>query len=171
MFFASCNKKDAPQTPQNTGEFVWKQNLSVNDIPDTPVKGFLNGKEVNFEYINFENWRGSGDNVINFSSRRPKQDCGFIENNDAFSLEKKGGEFLVGEFIKENFDAKIDGVFSSYHYYEEGKELVKVDEQWNCVLVITEINEKTVKGKIAICYNDKNKSWVAGTFEAVRCLN
>jgi hypothetical protein len=171
VLFISCNKKDSPEIPKNTGEFAWKQNLTVNDIPDSPIKGFLNGKEITFEYINFENWRGSGDNVINFSNKRPKQDCGFVENDDAFTLIKKAGEFTVGNFVKESFDSRVDGVSSDYHYYQEGKDIIKVDEQWNCALIITDINEKTVKGKIAICYNDKNKSWIAGTFEAVRCLN
>lgn len=109
--------------------------------------------------------------MINFSNRRPKQDCGFIENDDAFALEKKAGEFAIGDFVKESFDSKADGVTSNFHYYEEGREIIKVNEQWNCALKITEINDKTVKGIIAICFNDKNKSWVAGTFEAVRCLN
>jgi hypothetical protein len=42
---------------------------------------------------------------------------------------------------------------------------------WNCALVITGMDENSVKGKIAICYKDENGSWIAGTFEAIRCNN
>jgi hypothetical protein len=136
-----------------------------------PVKGFMNGKEIKIEYINFEQWRGSGDNIINFGNKSPKQNCGYIENDDAFHLMKIGGEFEEGEFVKGNFYITIDGIVADYHYYDKNGNIKKVSDPWNCALLITDLSDDVVKGKIAICFKDKSKSWIAGTFEAVRCYN
>jgi hypothetical protein len=167
----SCGKNDVNKTQDFAkGEFRWMEELSVSKIPDTPLKGMLNGKQINIVYVNFEKWRGSGDNVINFSTNKPKQNCGFIENDIAVHLTKANGDFKEGEFVKDGFNKNIDGFSTDYHYYADNN-IKKVTVAWNCALVITEINDETVKGKIAICFKDDSKSWIAGTFEAVRCNN
>lgn len=177
LFFAlslvliSCGKKDdADKKELAKGEFRWMEELSVSKIPEIPLKGKLNGKEISIEYVNYEKWRGSGDNVINFSNNKPKQNCGFIENDVAVHLTKASGDFEEGEFIKDGFDKNLDGYSAEFHYYQDNN-IKKVSVPWNCALVITEINDKTVKGKIAVCFKDDLKSWLAGTFEAVRCNN
>src|SRR5207247_5283853 len=66
------------QSSQNSNvktEFGWKDGVSVSDIPDFPIKGSINGKEVTFLYINFEKWRGPNDNVINFSLKIGRASC------------------------------------------------------------------------------------------------
>lgn len=175
FFFFSCGKKNdetSTKVQNNTppGEFKWMDNVSANKIPDKPLSGMINGKPFTIEYINFEKWRGSGDNVINFSSNKPKQSCGFIENDMAVHLTRASGDFKVGEFVKESFDKNIEGYSAEYHYYTDNN-VKKISVAWNCALVITEIGDKTVKGKISICFKDESKSWIAGTFEAVRCNN
>jgi hypothetical protein len=172
FLFFSCGKKDDANKVQISakGEFKWMETVSVDKIPDTPIKGFINGKPVNIEYVNFEKWRGSGDNVINFSNKKPMQNCGFIENDMAFHLTRASGDFGKGEFVKDGFNKNIDGYSAEFHYYIENN-IKKVSVPWNCVLVISEIDDKTVKGKVAICFKDDSKSWIAGTFEAVRCNN
>jgi len=168
--FISCDKTDTEQTEINNKVFSWRPDLKITDIPDTPVKGFLNGKEIEFTYINFEDWRGSGDNVLNFSNLIPKNSCGFIENDNSFQLMKKAGEIKVGELIKSSFDQNLDG-FTAYYEIADSTNPVKSTVEWNCILVITAKNEKTIKGKIAMCFKDDTKSWIAGTFEAIRCYN
>ena len=172
LLLSSCGKKDDAVKVQNSakGEFRWMEEVAVNKIPEMPVKGMINGKPVTIEYINFEEWRGSGDNVINFSDKKPKQNCGFIENDMAFHLTKASGSFGEGEFIKEGFNKNIDGYSAEFHYYVDNN-IKKVSVPWNCAFVITEIDDKMVKGRIAICFKDESKSWIAGTFEAVRCNN
>ncbi|HCN36889.1 MAG TPA: hypothetical protein DIS94_04155, partial [Bacteroidetes bacterium] len=101
--FSCSENNNSENLTSNNKSFVWKENLTVGDIPDDSVKGFLNGKEIKFEYVNFEKWRGSGDNVLNFSTKRPLQDCGFIENDDAFSVMIKNGDFNPGENSKISF--------------------------------------------------------------------
>lgn len=172
LLLISCGKKDDADKNKELakGEFRWMEELSVSKIPDSPVNGMLNGKQVNIEYVNFEKWRGSGDNVINFSNNKPKQNCGFIENDIAVHFTKVSGDFEEGEFVKDGFNKNIDGYSAEFHYYVDNN-IKKISVPWNCALYITDINDKTVKGKIAICFKDDSKSWIAGTFEAVRCNN
>jgi len=167
-----CSKENNSDNSNNTNKnFVWKENLTVADIPDDSVKGYLNGKEVKFEYINFEKWRGSGDNVLNFSTKRPMQDCGFIENDNAFSVMIKNGDFQQGENSKILFSTNNDNFISYFHYYVEGKDILKVEEPWSGIVIIESIDEKKIKGRLAIVYNDEAKSWIAGKFEAIKCNN
>jgi len=170
--FNGCGKKSddtgktTGETNKNSGEFGWKDGLTAADIPDFPVKGKLNGKDVQFAYINFEKWRGAGDNVINFSLVKPAQNCGFIENFEGFTLMNKGAEIKQGQFVKSKF-ADDPGTYTCI-FTSSGS---KSTDPWNCALVIESVDAKTVKGKIALFFNDGSKSWVAGKFEAVLCNN
>ena len=168
----SCNKKEENVEIKNSPkEFTWKSELKITDIPDMPLKGFINGKEIKLDYINFEQWRGSKDNVLNFGDTKPKSNCGYVESDNSFHLLHKADEIKPGEFLKASFDQNLDG----YIAYYDTLMLKNVDKkssiQWNCALVITSMDEKTIKGKIAICFKDEKKSWMAGTFEAIRCYN
>lgn len=168
----SCKKSDEVKPPlgNNGKDFSWKEKISVADIPDAPMKGFLKGKELKINYINFEKWRGSGDNVINFGDKKPAQNCGYVENDNAVSLMKKSGDIPKGEFVKTSFDANMDSFIADYHFTEKDN-MKKISVPWNCALFIEEITDDVVKGKIAICFKDETKSWIAGKFEAVRCSN
>jgi len=167
----SCGNKSGDKTGDKTSgsekrEFGWRDDISAADIPDFPVKGFIGGKEVQFAYINFENWRGSKDNVINFSLAKPEQSCGFIENFEGFTLMNKGAGFSQGQWLKAKFADDPKTYQGSYRLSGS-----KSADPWNCALEIESIGDKTVKGKLALFFNDASKSWVAGRFEAVLCNN
>ena len=172
FIFASCNKKEEQKTENlNSKEFSWKSELKISDIPDIPLKGFINGKEIKLVYVNFEQWRGSGDNVLNFGDSKPKSNCGYNENDNSFHILRKAGEIKTGELLKASFDQNLDGYISFYDTASVNVADNKSSVQWNCALIITSMDEKTVKGKIAVCFKDDKKSWIAGTFEAIRCYN
>ncbi len=169
--FISCDKKDEQISDHKSGkDFSWKSELKTADIPDSPIKGFIGGKEIKLDYINFEEWRGSGDNVLNFGDVKPKNNCGFVENDNSFHLIHKGGEIKTGELLKASFDQNLDGYVAYYNTKSENPGN-QTSSPWNCALIITGMDEKIVKGKIAICFKDDNKNWIAGTFEAIRCQN
>jgi hypothetical protein len=128
--------------------------------------GVIDGKAVQFQYINFEKWSGSNDNVLNFSVNRPEQDCGFIENFTGFTLVNKGGSITQGEWVKAKF-ADDPGTYKAY--YRQGEQ--SSTAEWDCALSIESINDKTVTGKIALYFNDEKNSRVAGKFEALVCNN
>lgn len=168
----SCNKKDERATDNNTGkEMTWSSELKITDIPDTPLKGFINGKEVKLNYLNFEQWRGSGDNILNFGDVKPKNSCGYVESDNSFHLLNKAGNIKTGELLKASFDQNLDGYIAYYDTMSVKEGELKSSTPWNCALVITSMDEKIVKGKLFICFKDEKKSWIAGTFEAIRCFN
>lgn len=168
----SCNKKQEQIQENNTGNvFSWKSELKISDIPDIPVKGYINGKEINFAYINFEQWRGSGDNVLNFGDLIPKNNCGFVEKDNSFHLLHKNEEIKTGELLKAKFDQNLDGYIAYYDTASINQSDKKTSADWNCALIILSMDDKKVKGKIAMCFKDDKKSWIAGTFEAIRCFN
>ena len=172
LLLSSCNKKgdNTNQSNTNNGEFAWRENISVKDIPDTPVKGMIDGKEIKITYINFEKWRGSNDNVLNFSDKAPLNKCGFIENDNAFHLTRVGGDMKEGELVKDTFLKNLEGYVADFHI-TENEDMKKISTGWNMALVISEMNDDVVRGKIALCFKDDKKSWIAGKFEAVRCNN
>lgn len=169
--FVSCDKKDEQALENKSSKnFSWKSELKADDIPESQVKGFIGGKEIKLDYINFEEWRGSGDNVLNFGDVKPKNNCGYVESDNSFHLIHKGGEIKTGELLKASFEQNLDGYVAYYNIKTESRSN-QTTIPWNCALVITSIDEKIVKGKIAICFKDDSKSWIAGTFEAIRCNN
>ena len=171
IIFNSCGKKDEHVTGNSSSkDFTWKSELKITDIPESPVKGFIDGKEIKPVYINFEQWRGSGDNVLNFGDVIPKNNCGFIESDNSFHLIHKAGEIKSGELLKASFEQNLDGYVAYYNKAGEDQSK-KTSYPWDCALVITSMDEKNISGKIAICFKDDKKSWIAGTFEAIRCNN
>ncbi len=173
MLVSSCGEKEGKPGAEekNNAEFSWKSELKITEIPDTPLKGLLNGKPFSFTYVNFEQWRGSGDNVINFSENAPKNNCGYVEGGRSIHFLHKAGAIDTGEVLKASFDKNLDGYISYYDTTGGSSETGVGSVPWNCALVITSMNEKTVKGKIVICFKDEKKSYIAGSFEAIRCYN
>ena len=168
----SCNKKEEQVTDNNANKEVnWSSELKVTDIPDTPVKGYINGKEIKLDYINFEQWRGSGDNVLNFGDVKPKNNCGYVDSDNSFHLLNKAGEIKKGELLKASFEQNLDGYIAYYDTMSVSDIERKSSTPWNCALVITSIEDKVIKGKIFLCFKDDKKSWIAGAFEAIRCFN
>lgn len=157
--------------PVNNNEFNWKENLTVSDIPDFEIKGYLNGKEVRFPYIVFEVWRGSKDNVLNFSLEKSEQKCGYIENYQGFQLISKNSPMNKGEFVKSKFGDDAKNYISFFKYINSDGTSFKSDVEWNCALNIESITDKMVNGRIAICFNDEKNCWIAGKFEALVCNN
>lgn len=170
--FVSCNKQEGESTENKSNQhFSWKAELKISDIPDSPIKGYINGREVKLDYINFEQWRGSGDNVLNFGDVKPKNNCGYVESDNSFHLVYKAGEIKSGELLKTSFDQNLDGYIAYYDTMSVKETNGKNSVPWNCALVITGMDEKTVRGKIALNFKDDKKSWIAGSFEAIRCYN
>jgi hypothetical protein len=173
FFLVGCTKKsdNTNQTSSNNNNFSWKDDLKITDIPDFPVKGVMNGEEITFSYIIFEKWRGSNDNVIIFSTVKPEQSCGFIENFRGFQLINKGYAINTGDFSKGKFEEDPKTYNAFFKFTSSDGSPVKSTSSWNCALKIDSINDKLVSGKIALCFSDDKKSWIAGKFEAAICNN
>jgi hypothetical protein len=171
IFLISCSKQEQQTEKVSAGNnFLWTEQISLDKIPSFSIKGSLNGKEFKAEYINMEFWRGTNDYVLYFGSKKPSQKCGYPgEDESAFRLIRKSSEFKTGTIVKDTFDKNVEGIIADFHYYLGKDNTQNTGAQWNCALEITEINEQTVKGRIALCFKDDAKSWLAGTFESIRC--
>lgn len=169
VFFLGCSKQDKEnkQTQTDKKEIGWKDGVSAVDIPDSPLKATLGGKEVQFAYVCFEKWRGLGDNVLVFSVNKPSQPCGFIEDFQGVMLTSKGAPINQGELTKAKFGDDPRNLTASYSIAG----LDKFIGAWDCSLVIESIDTKSVKGRIALYFNDDKKSMAAGKFEASICNN
>lgn len=169
MFIQGCSKQDKQnnQTQTDKKEIGWKDGVSANDIPDSPLKATLGGKEIQFAYVCFEKWRGSGDNVLVFSLNKPSQPCGFIEDFQGVVLTSKGAPINQGELTKSKFGDDPKNLTASFSLAGQDK----FSGAWDCSLVIESIDTKSVKGRIALYFNDDKKSQAAGKFEASICNN
>jgi hypothetical protein len=169
---SGCNKKaDIDKVNTNKVDFVWTDDLSKDNIPDFPVRGFLDGKAVKIEYTALEIWRGTHDNVLNFSLVKPKQPCGYIDNYQGFQFLDKGGSISRGVWSKSRFNDEPGTHQASFKYITLDGNKYSSTANWNCYIDIENISPKTVIGKIAVCFNDESKSWLAGRFEAMICNN
>ena len=168
-----CGKKPDVQNQSagNKMQFSWNQELSVNDIPDFPLKGIIDGKEINYPYLNFEKWHGSNDNVLRFSTQKPEQPCGFIQNFQGIEIIRKGNTIELGVYEKKHFSDDNMGYKVSYITDAGGGNLTKSTSDWNFAMKIDSLNWKTISGKVVVCFNDVTKSWVAVRFSAAVCNN
>ncbi len=171
IIVSGCNKKPETVVIQNKMEFSWNQHLTMQEVPDFPVKGFLRGKEITFSYINCEKWRGPDDNVLTFSLVSPKQNCGFIEDFQGVKVTRKGRTFEIGKYEKNDFDDNFPDFQVSFIMKSGDGSPVEYSNNWNLALSIDSISEKNVSGKLALCFNDDSKSWIAGKFEMPVCNN
>jgi hypothetical protein len=172
LFLFSCGSKEQQDGlhKQNSG-FLWSEKLQLSDIPESTIKGNLHGKEVTFSSVVLEKWHGTNDNVLNFALNKPEQECGFIEKYEGFQILFKKTEIKQGDYLKEKFSDKLDSADAFYKYFNNENNSVKSAEAWNVILRIESLSRDSVKGKIALCFNDESKSWIAGKFGAKICNN
>ncbi len=170
LLIFGCKKQEIKEQTTSSGKenITWKEVVNFNDIPDFPIRGYIGDKEIKIEYINFERWRGSGDNTFYFSSKKPQNKCGAVVKDTAFRLTKANKNFEEQEFIKESFNTALDGYGADFHVYV-GEESKDFSVPWNCALKIDYMDETKLQGKIIMCFKDEKKSWIAGSFEAIIC--
>jgi hypothetical protein len=168
-----CEKKpkNQNQLPANTSQFQWLDGIALQNIPAFSIKGFLGGKEVNFSYIDFERWHGSDDNVLKFSIVKPPQPCGFIDKFEGVEITRKGKSIEIGSYGKEHFTDDFPGFNVVYKVGSGDGNITESNYSWNLSMMIDSTNDKLTYGRIALCFNDESKSWIAGKFEANICNN
>jgi hypothetical protein len=102
LFLLSCGKKnETTQDDKPKSDFFWHDNVSVKRYSDFPIKGYLDGKEVQFSYINFRTLAVLMIMCLAFSLVKPAQNCGFIEEFSGFVLINKGGSINQGDWLNQ----------------------------------------------------------------------
>jgi len=170
-----------PKTPAEPaaapGEFTWSDAPTVAQVPDAPIEGMINGKEFTANTVRIE----KGDNgkaTLEISDAKLEDPTGIITEDTGVDLDFTLPEGKPGEMVRKIADEKnFDQEHAYYHYPQGGdKGPMSVNDPWGCALKIDSWdmtadpkNEKilgTVKGKVAIVFEDDPKSWVAGTLDA-----
>ena len=181
LTFIFCqSKNDAKTTDKENPEskiekrddgktFAWKENPTVNDIPNQDLKGKLNGKDFTAEYIQFD--EDGKDTKIYISNKKPEKLCSkmsFTNDMEKFVIQ------IPGKLNKGTYtNALTDGKNATLHFLveKEGKKEISTvyNKKASLALEITEQTENNVKGKIAICIDDDTKSYIAGNFKSDFC--
>jgi len=171
----------APKTAAETGpaptEFTWADAPTVAQVPSTPVKGIINGKEFTANTVRVEKG-DEGKATLEISDAKLDDPTGVITDDTGVDLDFTLTEGQPGEMVMKIADEKnFDKEHAYYHYPQGGdKGPMSVNPDWGCALQIESWdmtpdaqNEKIlgkITGKVAIVFGDDSKSWVAGTFEA-----
>ena len=86
-------------------------------------------------------------------------------------LTRKGRYYEIGDSEKKHFNDNFPGFDVNYKINTGNKNIVQSNCDWNMVVKIDSLDEKKAYGKLAVCFNDDTKSWIAGKFEANICNN
>ena len=167
-----------PQPPgpaAAAGKFVWTEKPAVADLPAGEVTGMLNGKPFTAKSV----WVEKKDQEITLilSAAVTKKPGEVITNDTGVDLrftlpEGKPGELVLAIADKKEFEQQ----HAYYHYPQGGdKGPMSVNAEWGVALQITDWTVLPdppdpevlgrIKGKVAICFSDDTKSWVAGSFD------
>jgi len=171
--------KEAPEEAATTApaEFTWTETPAADQIPDTPLKGMVNGKEFTASTIRVEKG-DEGKATLEISDAKLEDPTGVITDDTGVDLDFTLTEGQAADLVKTIAEEKdFDKEHAYYHYPQGGdKGPMSVNPSWGCALKIDSwdmtadpTNEKIVgkiTGKVAIVFDDDTKSWVAGTFEA-----
>lgn len=161
-------------------EFEWTDSPTVDQIPDGPIVGMLNGRPFEAELVRV---RKSDEDTYQLEILNKAPESGdptaMVMGEDAWQLRFTRTEGETGAVEWAISDEKDFGTEHVYYWYAqgEGQGPMSVNHPWGAALEITEWtlsedeeNEKilgTVTGKIALVMNDDETSWCAGEFEAV----
>lgn len=169
-----------PPSPETVeapaGSFAWTETPTLDQVPDAPISGMINGKPFTAQTVRLE--KRDDQVVLRIMDQKPDTSTGMVTGETSASLylvleEGKPAEFVAG--IK---DEKKDPADAIYVYPQGGdKGPMTMNSDWGAALKLDEwtlgkdpADEDllgTVKGKVAIVFADDPKSWVAGTFEGV----
>jgi len=161
--------------PAAGGKFVWSDKPALADIPAGEITGMLNGKPFTAKSVWVE--KKDKETTLMLSDAVTKQPGEVIVGDTGVDLsftlpEGKPGELVLAIADKKDFDQQ----HAYYHYPQGGdKGPMSVNADWGVALQITDWTLKPdaanpdvlgkIKGKVAICFDDDTKSWVAGSFD------
>jgi len=172
---------ESPKAPVEAAsaptEFAWTDKPAIDQVPDAPLKGMINGKAFTANTIRIEQG-DEGKATLEISDATLEDPTGIITDDTGLDLDFTLPEGQAGELLRAIADEKdFDKEHAYYHYPQGGdKGPMSVNAFWGCALQIESWdmtadpgNEKIlgkVKGKVAVVFEDDAKSWVAGSFEA-----
>jgi hypothetical protein len=164
-------------TPAAAGEAKWMENPTAADIPDSPIKGMVNG--VAFEAKTMRIVKAEKNSKLELMDKAADTPTGMVSDATEVKLEFTLPPGKPGEFTKKMADKDPESTDGWFSYEQKDGTPMTVNTDWAVVLKIdswtTEKDPKDpkvlgkVKGKIFLSFKDDPKTFVAGTFEGPYC--
>ena len=155
------------------GEAAWMENPTVADIPDSPVKGMVNG--VAFEAKTVRVAKGEGKCKLEIADVAADTPTGMLSDDTEVKLEFTLEPGKPGEFVKAMADKDPENTDGWYSYEQKDGSPMTMNSDWAVALQIGEWTLAkdpkdpkvlgTVKGKVFLVFKDDPKTFVAGAFE------
>ena len=159
--------------------FAWTDAPSLTSIPEGTITGRINGKPFEAKTVRVK--KGEDGPVLEISNVAVEEPTGIIIEDTGVNLRFPIAEGTTAELVKAFSDDVDFDLTHSYYYYPQGSDKgpmsVNTTWGWGCALQITDWtleadsdNEDilgNVKGRVAITFDDDEKSWIAGSFDCV----
>lgn len=158
-------------------EFAWTDAPSLPSIPDGVITGVVNGEPFEAKTVRVKQGENGGE--LEISNVAVDEPTDVIVEDTGISLRFPIAEGTTDELVK-TFDDNVDfDMTHSFYWYPQGgdKGPMPVNPTWACALQVSDwVLAKdaddedilgNVKGKLAITFDDDEKSWVAGSFDCV----
>jgi len=167
-----------PESPAGeAGAFQWTETPQLADIPEGRVSGMLDGKPFTANTVRLHKSEQKTTLEISDTALESPTDLIVEDTGATLTFTATPGQPFT-RVVAMGDEKNLDKETADYHYPlpDEGGPAI-VTPSWACALQISEWtlqpdpnNEEimgSATGKVAICFNDDPKSWVAGTFECV----
>jgi hypothetical protein len=158
-------------------EFAWTDTPSLASIPAGAITGVINGQPFEAKTVRVN--KADSGLTLELSDTAVDEPTDIIIKDTGVNLRFPIAEGTTGELLK-SFDDEVDFEMThAYYWYPQGddKGPMSVNATWACALQISdwtlEANADdeailgSVKGKVAITFDDEEKSWVAGSFDCI----
>jgi len=176
------------ETPTATGEtgqaevgeagaFQWTETPQLADIPEGQVTGMINGQAFTANTVRLK--QSDEETVLEISDATLESPTDMIIDDTGLDLRftaTAGQPFTLVLAMGDEKDFDKEHAYYHYPLPDEGGPM-SVNTSWASALEISEWTLQAdpnnadimgnAKGKVAVCFNDDAKSWVAGTFDCV----
>jgi hypothetical protein len=160
--------------------FMWSETPTLDQIPASPITGMINGKPFIVKMVRVDH--KLDDLWLDMADAAPAWEAAIPNSKVEVELSIKipqGTASSIVKALKDPEDATTGHPW--YHYKVSGsKNEASKNPPWAGALEIDEWKMAPpsyafvtghLKGKVAICFNDGAKSWVAGTFDCIEISN
>lgn len=164
-----------PQQPADgLASFAWTAQPALGVVPEAMVTGRLRGREFIARYAAVSVGEEAKQPVLRlrFSSLPRSDSSGFSLDDDAVQLNWASP--IAPGLVRKELDEPRPPTLDAWYVIEQadGVPLTRT-APFACVLQLDEVRgpvepggAPSLLGRLAICFDDESKSWLAGTFAA-----
>lgn len=160
--------RTGPASARDGGpELAWAASWTVDDVPDREIGATLKGLELDVVHVqvNLE----SDATVIEIMDRPPAEACGHAASAQGF-IVKLPERLDGGDRLSKSMDEHPRG-WSAYMVTrgEDGSAVSSLAQGWSFALVAASLDGGEVRGRMALSFDDAERSGVAGRFTGGLC--